>query len=311
MGKFCPCSYLRAEIRELKNPTGMDWKDSVIDFHACWKKCDVPIYTIPVRRAFEENFWDLCQEAWHAPIPENFDKHTDSDCRMKVCDWTGLDIFGVEINFAYECNAKCVFCTYTHKYNKEAEDLYYKCLNDIKDQDILISLTTVGEPFFNKQKTLDYLRTLYNKEVNIVTNGTLLTVEDAEELIRIKKERLVHLKLSISVNGASQESLTRIENYNVDLDRLKTVIKILHEADCIGTVSTVVVPANLSDLPKLKDFFDGISSGLSEKLHVMTNLNCTVDDAQIVINSKEWKDYFGDKENTMFTVPKTLASGAN
>lgn len=307
MDKFCYQSYLRVEIEALKCGNVKDWKESNLLFFPCWKKANVPFYKTPVKRLFTEDFYDICLEAWSSPIPSSHNKRTDEDCGSKVCDWTNKQINGIEVNISSVCNANCRFCGIYHFYSQEIEDLYFKCLESLKNHNIKIGLSTCGEPFANKNRLFSFLKGLNNEYISLVTNSLALTENDAKTLVDLCKTNNLQIIMSVSINGDSEESLSKMERVPVHFDRLKKVLDILNKGDLIKCVTNVIMPDTTYQIPHWMEFLESVSPTLSSHAKFLTNLNITSDDAEKVIASKEWQDFFHGKL-TMSNVPLEVIS---
>ncbi len=286
-----------------------NWKDSEIWFYPCWKKSSYdPIYKIPVKRALNENFYDLCVEAWNSPIPSSYDKRTDSSCAEAICDWTNTEMNAIEINFSIACNAHCKFCNLDHTFDKDLEDFYYKCLFDVSssNKSLPLTLTTAGEPFFNKHKTLQFLESLHNRTIQIVTNLTALSEEDAYKIIEIKEKNNLKLEIHVSLNGIDEKTISAQEGISINWKQVCSILDIFNKANMIYKITNVITPEVIWTIPFIKDTLSKISEGLNKKLVLLTNLDIYSNDAKIVMESKEWKDFFKDKPANMNNAPKSL-----
>lgn len=119
-----------------------------------------------------------------------------------------LKIDDISINITTRCNLKCKMCFNKYdiidKTNEISTDDYHRFLNQVLEfcsDNVMISISG-GETLLCPNKTFDvaeYAKKIGFKNVAIVTNGTLITKEIAEE---IKK---LDIKVQVSLDGATDK----------------------------------------------------------------------------------------------------------
>ncbi|MCF0124326.1 MAG: radical SAM protein [Clostridia bacterium] len=183
-----------------------------------------------------------------------------SEDRCKVCTFTKDRISQIGVGLSYACNLKCHNCFYDghHKDIPELKELYFSILEKIKGNNLSsIQLTDVGEPFFYFYKTLDYLKSLKygvdTKSVNFLTNGTLLSKDRIDELVKVSKETNIIYNFIVSVDGITKKTY---ENTRIGGNFEKTIenITYLHKFFNVGINYTIRKP-NMSDTLNIKNFF--------------------------------------------------------
>lgn len=131
---------------------------------------------------------------------------TEANCCNYYCPWREFNLKTIDVSILESCNLNCTMCEYDHRKNDEMADYYFYILNAIKNHQLnKIYLTQVGEPFFYKRQTMEYLQRLTpndTKEVIIVTNASLLTDADIELLAEIHKT--VKMRFVISFDGITK-----------------------------------------------------------------------------------------------------------
>ena len=124
----------------------------------------------------------------------------------------------VDIGGNYSCNNRCVFCEWfspmIKKLRKEIRsphchmnmDVYKGLVRELSMLGTKVVLIGDLEPFMDTQliEKIEYAKQ-YNLEVIIITNGSLINEENAEQLVNLKTDYL-----SVSVNAGTPETYPRI-----------------------------------------------------------------------------------------------------
>lgn len=126
------------------------------------------------------------------------------------------DLLYLQVETTNHCNAKCLFCP-QHKFKQKGfmeQDLYEKIVDEATRLPNLMMFHPMltGEPFLDKRfmERLRFARTrLPNVEIEIYTNGTLLTDEIIYQL-----QGMPLLRLSVSLNGLKPETRKKVMGLN-------------------------------------------------------------------------------------------------
>ncbi|HEX7482846.1 MAG TPA: radical SAM protein [Candidatus Bathyarchaeia archaeon] len=124
----------------------------------------------------------------------------------------------VTIGDRYQCNHSCIFCEWFSPLVKKKRpqvtspdclsfDVYRKLVNELKELGTkVILIGNIEEPFLDKQ-LMEKIK--YTKELNLkcflITNGSLINQENAEEIVNLKLDYL-----NVSINAGTPETYPRI-----------------------------------------------------------------------------------------------------
>lgn len=178
---------------------------------------------------------------------------------------------GLHVNVSATCNLGCKMCPYLDvhdaaTYDQEmSEETFTTLLPSLRWLPSL-HLSGSGEPFFNRNviRFIEMARAVNPRiEVDITTNGTLLTERLARELVRVRVTRLV-----VSIDGVSEKTVGAIRigiNLPKVLANLKVLAAVKHElgkAEPIVRVNYMVGYGSYQELP---DFISAAKSlGVAE-----------------------------------------------
>ncbi|MCX8095004.1 MAG: radical SAM protein [Caldisericia bacterium] len=143
--------------------------------------------------------------------------------------------FGFQWHITDFCNLRCKHC-YQEKFDKKSElpfeKIKYivdKISESLKDRKISVNITG-GEPFL-REDILDIISYINNKEnfkeINIITNGTILNDAIINFLESIQKFK--YLKVSIESHNEIKNDFIRGKG---NLDKVKENLKILKSKSC-------------------------------------------------------------------------------
>lgn len=130
------------------------------------------------------------------------------------------------------CNFRCEFCFQSkgkfpgRKMKQETFDLLAEQLSQFNGPINVVHMYGLGEPLMNERLPLfiEVLKTKnLAKEVAITTNGSLLTHQMSERLVAAGTDRI-----SISLNGLSDESFQKHVGVKVDFSKMYEEIKYLY-----------------------------------------------------------------------------------
>jgi radical SAM protein with 4Fe4S-binding SPASM domain len=151
------------------------------------------------------------------------------------------DLLFMQVETTNHCNAHCIFCPH-HEFKEKGfmtDELYDKILNEAKQLPNLTEFIPMltGEPFLDK-KFIPRLRklreTLPNVDIEIYTNGSLLT----DEVIFQLKE-IPNVRYSISLNGlnpGTRDAIMGLKDYWEVIRAFKTMerLGIKYRATMVG-----------------------------------------------------------------------------
>lgn len=136
---------------------------------------------------------------------------------------------GLHVNISATCNLGCKMCPYLDvhdavTYDQEmSEETFAALLPSLRKLPSL-HLSGSGEPFFNRNviRFVEMARAANPRiDVDITTNGTLLTERLARELVRVKLTRLV-----VSIDGVSEKTVGAIR-IGINLPKVLANLRIL------------------------------------------------------------------------------------
>lgn len=167
------------------------------------------------------------------------------------CDWRGLPLKSVAVD-KFGCNIKCKMCT--AKQNPAdhiSTEIYFNILESLKGHQLEdIRLTVAGEPFLEKQRTIDYICSLTandTKKLRVITNATLLTRADIDRLADAASANGVTLLFVVSLHSLNVDTYKEIERnsyFNKVIDNIN-YMKLRGILDCINIVA---LPENINEL---------------------------------------------------------------
>lgn len=161
----------------------------------------------------------------------------------------------ISIFFCSRCNLHCIHCGYgfakdTQKYELPVAS-FISALKEAKELGASSVNITGGEIFVRKDcfELLDAAYSLgYN--INIETNGVLLTSEDITKLKLYGNK----LRVAFSIDGLNKETHERIRGKNT-FDKTMSVIKTLSASDVRVRVNTVMQQFNKDQIPDIARYF--------------------------------------------------------
>ncbi|NCO65816.1 MAG: hypothetical protein COW32_06355 [Candidatus Aquicultor secundus] len=157
------------------------------------------------------------------------------------------------------CNLRCQHCY--HESYKSTGELEFTQLKEVlaKIEQALtvwqkvgsLSLTG-GEPFVRKDDLFNLIDTIDESDVidyfDILTNGTLISPEDAKRLQQSRKLRRVQLSLE-SPHAGKNDATRGDGNFN----KVINAIRLLKQNDLEVSIMTTITKENKSDIPTLLD----------------------------------------------------------
>lgn len=142
------------------------------------------------------------------------------------------------------CNAKCVFCSYhrkTQKVHPMSDEIIHKVVDEVGRSEECVEIIPFlyGEPMMNPKlfETCDYISEhAPHAKISLSTNGSLLTPEKIENLLKIK----TFYFLNFSTYAGTKETYEKLVGLDFDtLDKIDYAIEMFekHRPDvrlCVG-----------------------------------------------------------------------------
>ena len=138
-----------------------------------------------------------------------------------------IDLMAIQIENTNFCNAHCIFCPHD-KFKKEDlgtmdMSLYKEIANQaskLPNLHVWIPMLT-GEPFCDQEfmNKVEYARSVLSCEIEIYTNGSLMSYEDIDRL-----KKIGGIRLNISINGcipSTREAMMGLKDYFEILKKMK------------------------------------------------------------------------------------------
>lgn len=232
-------------------------KEKLIEIKGCCKKQHT-IATFPFQYILNQNDILGFLNNLHSMPYENQEVY-ELCYPNKLCTWFTEKIEQIDVNTLKTCNLRCIHCkSKENSIDLEEKENYFKLLYKIKNLNLnYISLTGKGEPFFYKEETFDYLRSLTindTKNVQISTNATLLDKEDIEELLKIQNKSRVKINICVSIDGLSKEVYEKIR-VGGNFEKVISNIVLLNEKGLLKDINFCVQRDNYSETPNVFIFF--------------------------------------------------------
>jgi radical SAM protein with 4Fe4S-binding SPASM domain len=187
--------------------------------------------------------------------------------RVKLAEVLPLDTpILAQIFPIYACNFKCNYCTFSVGLEKRGFisdkvsmdfELYKKCIDDMANfpQKIkTLRFVGMGEPLLHKDiaKMIEYafLKNIANK-VEILTNGSLLTKEMSDALIKAGLSRLL-----ISIQGTTKEKYKEVSKIDIDFEKFVENLKYFFEHKGDAKLHIKIIDYALENKEDEKKFYE-------------------------------------------------------
>lgn len=186
-------------------------------------------------------------------LPYNDDSIPNGDCYPEeYCDWTSENVEELSIYLSKACNLHCRHCFQRADHSEIEKENYFKVLDRIRGYHLkVLTLTGVGEPLFYKKETFEYLKTLTledTESVEIYTNGTLLDKSDIDLLLEIQEKSEIKIKLSVSIDGITEETFESIR-VGASFNKVLENTKYLHEKGLLKDINICIQNENFEEVP--------------------------------------------------------------
>lgn len=155
-----------------------------------------------------------------------------------------LQMRNIELEISNPCNEHCIHC-YRHFLNLKrdfmSEDMAFSVIKQAKDLGASNAVVTGGEVLLNPQwkqicKTIDS----FDLRLSILTNGSLMTEDDADFLTTLKNLRQVQLSL-YAVDEMTHDKITGLKG---SCEKTKKAIKMLRDRNIKIFVSCPAMKEN-------------------------------------------------------------------
>ena len=212
--------------------------------------------------------------------------------RNYICNWYDHPINKIEVSIQETCNLNCIMCRKNVIINKDIDVYYFKILEQLKNHNIeRLQFTSLGEPFFYKEKLFNYLNSLTSndfKDLIFISNLTLLNDDDINMLAEILN-RGIQVHLIASIDGITEETYRSIRN-NKFFDKVMHNAVELKKRNILYSVNFVLQDKNLHELMPAYEYWTNVVGVHFNVLPINQN-----DDDNIfyvkMINSDIYKNY--------------------
>jgi len=201
---------------------------------------------------FFVNNIDYCINEYSKFDLRNLSKYYKGTCVYKTYNATGFNtlcdnyinnkkIYRLENSTLRNCNLFCIMCRNDSGRNKKEDYIYLKILQETYGK-YHIATTCVGEPFTLKEELFELLKTQNSGQIDILTNGTLLTKEDINLLSKLNVNNNIYITMSIDSDIPEvYEKIRQGAKFEVAYANLLE----LHKAKLLTNVHLVIQESNL------------------------------------------------------------------
>ncbi|MBU1523789.1 MAG: radical SAM protein [Candidatus Omnitrophica bacterium] len=165
----------------------------------------------------------------------------------------------VMFELTYRCNFKCKHCYVPQSYRKKGElntKEVFSLLDQLKDIGCFYLGFTGGEPFMRKDimKILWYAKKR-GFEVIVYTNGSLIKKREAQELVRLRPN-----KVDITIPAMSKKPFERISGVRGAREKVFGAIDFLHKERVDLGFKTCVLKENEAEISQIEDFVHSLGA---------------------------------------------------
>lgn len=238
--------------------------DTIGFFHCCFKYEICNTLKIDEFYKMSKEEFKIFLDETYKIIPENHDYSILPHCFTDEpkCLYNDKYITNIAIDVFSYCNIKCKFCLLTDNKQPqtplENKKIYFDILEKLKGNHYETIITTgVGEPFFYKKETIDYIKTLTLNDCEnllIITNTTLLDPEDIIELGKIKEKTKINIHIIASCSAISNFTYYKVHNNN-KFNKVVENIRLMNENNLLDFVNFVAQEDNLHEISSFKEFW--------------------------------------------------------
>lgn len=269
--------------------------DGKLGFYICCKRKEF-FYKVDFDEVKDKDMYEVCKEVWRMKVDEKY--KSPYYCGYNyTCDWSDDTLERLRVSISDRCNQSCNFCSIKKgALPKEiGKDFYFKILDDLakhSDNFTDITLTDRGEPFFYKEETFNFIEKVSNNCcVNALTNLTLLSIDDARRLVKLK-EQGKKISISASINGWDEETLAMSGEKIDNFEEMVMVLAILFQNKILSRMSCVITPDKIDWILRIKEEWEEIIPGISNIIKITTDFENKDNNAVKVLDAPEWKMFY-------------------
>lgn len=214
-------------------------------------------YNLPNIWKYLEQVSNIIPQNHNYKIPERYPIFCN---HSKICNYANHQLQEIQVEI-FGCNLNCIMCPLEKTAPRESVEMYWHILNLIKNHNLYkISPTAAGEPFLQKNKMIDYICSLTNKdtqEFDIITNATLLNKEDIIKIAEATKRNNIILRFTVSCDSKDKNTYLKIRK-NATPKLYEKVIEnifILKEYNLLNNINIVIQPENAPTIYKDIEFW--------------------------------------------------------
>lgn len=226
----------------------------------------------------------------------NFLIKPDMNSCVFPCNCVGKEVKYLNVSLDRSCNLHCRMCRERVMINKEETEVYYKVLDKCRNLHLdVLEFTTMGEPFLYKDRLFEYINTLTledTKQINFITNGTLLDEETIDRLKDFKDKTGINVSVNVSIDSIDEVGYKIVRGG--DFNKVIKNTDYLKEQGLLANVlCTVSVPV-LYQVPNIQKFW--WEKGINVCLHIARPIGMnskfaiTQEEYKFCKNAKCWKD---------------------
>jgi len=225
--------------------------------------------------------------------------------RTKLAEALPLNTpYVIQIFPIYSCNFKCNYCIFQHPEEKRgfisekkamSLSFFIKCVVDMFDFPDFIKVLRfvgIGEPLLHPrivEMTKEVFYCGIAETIEIVTNGSLLTKEMSDRLIKAGLNRLV-----VSVQGTSAKKYKDIAGVDIDFDQFVANLRYFYKLKGDCEVYIKIIDSALDgekDKKKFYDIFGDIcdSIAIEHKVPIHSCIAPSTDKTQFGLKAKQVK----------------------
>ena len=213
-----------------------------------------------------DEFYNLSEDGFYEYLYKIFHSkpiicHNGASCESR---WEKQEMEQIMVSLSRECNLSCPMCYVKgggHKDSLERKQLYLSLIDKLKNLKFnTLQLTDWGEPLIYIDEILDILKNYkYCKNLNIITNGTLLTKEVIDKTLSVMNHLFVELDCD-SLTKQTYESIRVGADFNIFKNNLKNAISLYKDKDCQSKfdlrLAVTVTDRNKSEIEKIVKVFN-------------------------------------------------------
>ena len=238
-------------------------ENNEIYIYPCCIACDddYPLLKLTYDELLNNNFYDIVNGIYETtkyyPVLKYCKEFPENE-HIKECKFYSEPLKLVDISILHNCNLNCVMCTIPNDDDKKILELYFKLLNDLKQHNIGISFTQLGEPFYYKKEVISFLKALKPNDytvIRIISNLTLLNDDDIELLDKINK--MIMVEMYASIDGITEKTYKKVRKNNL-FNKVIHNAKLLIEKKIIKQINFVAQDLNIHEINDAYNYWSAL-----------------------------------------------------